>query len=373
MSTNREIWRDYEAAVRKLSKTKGAHNKKLARKKAYESKPFYNVRSLFGYQNCAFFILLGGRDYGKSYSVMDYFLRDFKRNGKPFYWLRLTDEAAQGLLQNNAAKFVDADLARKYDLELSTKGWEVFDHGTKMAEIQGLSTFYSKKGTASFDCEWNKGYNIFCDECVRDVGEKNTFDVTYALVNQLENYVRDSKDKLKIVFACNYTQNCPDLLNLFNFVPTKFGRYHLFTHKPNLQAVLDYLPDTEKYKERREHTVATRLRPNDSTFTNKVELDFSNIDKSRRIKPIVKLVFAKDSFIIWACQDGTNVICSDDNKTALAASKIHAMEPFVGTMTFDPFWQKNYRNAWDRGLLLFDTLLTQQRFKNALQNCKKQK
>lgn len=374
MASDREIWKDYEAAVRELAATKGSHKKKLARNKCYKLKPFYSVRSIFGYQNCAFYILLGGRDYGKSYSIMDYFLRDFKRRGVPFYWLRLTDDAAQGLLQNNAAKFVDADLVRKYDLDLKVEGWEVFDHGVKMAEIQGLSTFYSKKGTASFDCEWKEGYNIMIDECVREVGEKNTFDINYSLVNQLENYVRDTKEKVRIVFACNYTQNCPDLLNLFNFVPTKFGRYHLFTHEPNLQAVLDYLPDTPKYVERRKDTVASRLMPSASTFTNKVELDFSNINKSHRQRPDLKLVFSNDTFILWHCQDGSNVFyCEDPKHPINLPTKTYAMEPFIGTMTFDPFWQKNYQNAWDRGMIQFDTLLTQQRFKMALQNAKKRR
>lgn len=65
MENNREDWREYEVAVRELASTKGSHNKKLARKKAYELKPFYNCRSMFGYQNCAFYILLGGREYGQ--------------------------------------------------------------------------------------------------------------------------------------------------------------------------------------------------------------------------------------------------------------------------------------------------------------------
>ena len=79
---------------------------------------------------------------------MDRFIRDFKMKGIPFYWLRLTDKIAQSMLANNAMKFIDADLVRKYDLELTVKGNNVYDHGVKMAEIMGISNFYSKKGTA---------------------------------------------------------------------------------------------------------------------------------------------------------------------------------------------------------------------------------
>ena len=64
MGYDRETWRPFTEANLKLAATKGSSNKKLARKQAYELKPFYNCRSIFGYQNCAFYILLGGRDYG---------------------------------------------------------------------------------------------------------------------------------------------------------------------------------------------------------------------------------------------------------------------------------------------------------------------
>ena len=46
MASDREIWRDYEAAVRELAATKGSHNRKLARNKCYKLKPFYSVRSI---------------------------------------------------------------------------------------------------------------------------------------------------------------------------------------------------------------------------------------------------------------------------------------------------------------------------------------
>lgn len=345
---------------------KTASQKKAERKQQFNNKPFYNVRSLFGYNDTYFYLICGMRGAGKSYSVMDYFLRDYKRNSKPFYWLRLTDDAANGLLQNNAAKLVDADLRRKYDLELEVKGWEVFDHGNKMAEVQGLSTFYSKKGTASFDCEWKKGYNIMIDEAVREIGEKNTFDINYALVNMLVNYVRDTKEKLKIVFAFNYTQNCPDLLNLFNFIPEKFGRYHLASKK----AVVDYLPDTIEYRDRYKGTVSDILMPQASTFTNKVALDKSLLTSSRKVKPISRLKFREDSFLVWQTQDGGTVI-SGDNPNIKMPNNTYALESFVDGLGFDPFYQKNYRTAWDKRRLRFDCLITQQRFKMALVNSKK--
>ena len=55
------------------------------------------------------------------------------------------------MLANKAEKLVDADIARKYDLQLTVKGNNVYDHGEKMATVLALSTFANDKGVALFD------------------------------------------------------------------------------------------------------------------------------------------------------------------------------------------------------------------------------
>ena len=58
---------------------------------------------------------------GKSYAVMDYFIHEWKTKHKQFTWLRLTEASQKKLLNNNAAQFVDADIARRFDLQLTVK------------------------------------------------------------------------------------------------------------------------------------------------------------------------------------------------------------------------------------------------------------
>ena len=58
-----------------------------ANKKAqkYKDNDFYTIRSLLGLSDwCWFYIILGGRDAGKSYAVMEQFLKDWKRKHIPF-------------------------------------------------------------------------------------------------------------------------------------------------------------------------------------------------------------------------------------------------------------------------------------------------
>lgn len=71
-----------------------------------------------------------------------------------------------------------------------------------MARVFALSTFYNDKGSI-FDKDFlndlTMRYNIAIDEFQREKNEKNTFDILYALTNQLENLVRSTKDRTKIL------------------------------------------------------------------------------------------------------------------------------------------------------------------------------
>lgn len=347
-----------------MSKTRQKREEKIA---VCNKKAFYTCRSLFGYNDVFFYLIVGGRDTGKSYAVMDRFLRDFKTKGIPFYWLRLTDKIASFMLQNNAAKMIDADLVRKYDLELTVKGCEVFDHGVKMAEVMGISNFYNMKGTATFDCEWKKGYNICLDECQREVGEAVRFDLSYALVNALENYVRDTKEKLRIVFICNYTETVSDIMNLFNFIPEKWGRYHLAKKK----AVVDFLPPTERYKERRDGSVADILMPNASTFSNQKVYDKTLVYKGRLRKPLYRLDFEDEQYVVWQGVSGENVIRM--LKQGEKVTKIIAMTPYQSAKLYDAKVVKNIYAIFDACGYRYVDLITQQRFTMALAKLKTRK
>ena len=162
---------------------------------------WYNLRPILGYFNWAMFaVILAGRETGKSYSVTNFFVDQWKNKGIPFTWLRLTENAARKLLQNNAEKLVDPDLRRKYDLDLITNGNNVYEVTRRskpdkngktkilekklMARVYALSTFYNDKGSIydkDFLKDPNMWYNVACDEFEREKGEKNTFDILYSL------------------------------------------------------------------------------------------------------------------------------------------------------------------------------------------------
>ena len=286
---------------------------------------------------------------------MDYFVHEWKTKHKQFTWLRLTEASQKKLLNNNAAQFVDADIARRFDLELTVKGNQVFDHGEPMAKILALSTFYSDKGVALFDNTYDLGYNICCDEFAREKNEKKTFDINYAFVNQLENLVRSTKEKMRIFLIGNTLEEAADILCLFDFIPEDFGRFKIRKKR----ALMDYIQPSKRYLSRRKGTVADLLAPNESTFTNKVNIDTSLVDKRRIIKPSYKIAFSKtESYTVW----DSKIVAQSQNEKC-PTIPMYAYLDFV----FSPELRDSVIMTYHSRGFLFHNLITQKKFKKALE------
>ena len=344
---------------------------------------WYNLRPILGFANWAlFYVLLGGREAGKSYSVTNFFVDQFVNKGIPFTWLRLTETAARKLLQNNAEKLVDPDLRRKYNLDLVTSGNNVY-HVTErtepdkngktkilkkklMARVYALSTFYNDKGSI-FDKDFlndkTMRYNIAIDEFEREKGEKNTFDITYSLVNQLENLVRSTKERTRIFFLGNTLEEASDILCAFNFIPENWGIYKLKSKR----CVIHYIEPSEAYKERRKGTIADILMPTASTFTNKMESDNSLIDKSQLIAPSYVIKFTKDPnhwYTVW----NSNIIAKyNGERKPVIAMRPYLDEPYAAEN------QKNILTLFDTRSLSFRNLITFKQFQADLELLKPRK
>ena len=326
---------------------------------------WYNIRGILSYWWAIFYILLGAREAGKSYAVMDFFLHEFFTKGKTFTWLRLTEASTKKLLANNAMEFIDIGLLDKYGIsstDLQVKGTSVFYKGKLMAKILALSTFYSDKGIALFaDKDFENemfAYNIACDEFQRERNEKNTFDICYAFVNQLENLVRH-KTNCRIFLIGNTVEDCSDILTLFNFIPEQFGRFKL----KKKRAVIDYIPPSKKYLERRKGSIASILTPDASTFTNEQKFDKSKIYKGRLEKPQYVIEFRNNKFTVW----NKNVICryNNENKPVIAMIPLMLTNTVFRQELRDEVILTNYEKRY-----MFKDLLTQKLFDKCIKEIK---
>ena len=354
-------------------------------KKKFESE-WYNLRPLLGHANWAlFYVMLGSRETGKSYAVTDYFCNMYKTRGIPFIWLRLTDKAAQKLLVNNGEKLVDPDLRRRYGLNLKTKGNNVYDvveeeYTTKKGKIEkreisrklfarvyAISTFYNDKGSI-YDNEFLKmdpknQYLVAIDEFEREKGERNTFDITYSLVNQLENLLRSTKERTKIFFIGNTLENASDILCAFNFIPETFGTFKLKSKR----CVIENIEPTELYKERRKGTIADILLPTASTFTNKQNVDDTLVDKRPLITPSYVIKFTKEPnhwYTVW--NNGIVAKYNGEKKNVIA------MRPYLDEL-YNVDLAKNIIQLFDTRSFHYRNLITFKQFQQDIEMLKPRK
>lgn len=334
---------------------------------------WYTIRSMLGYTWAMFLFMIGGREAGKSYAVCNFYVDQYKHKHRPFYWIRLTKDSAAKLLKNNAEKLVDPDIRRKYHLDLVTRGENVYnvlerDKKTNrikkkelMCRVLNLSTFYADKGSGLFDKDFlddpNMYYNIAFDEMNREKNERNSFDIVYSFANQIENLIRSTKKRVRIICIGNTLDEVSDLLASFNFLPEKFGRYKL----KKKRAVIDYIEPTEEYLERRKGTAADILMGNASTFTNRVQVDKSLIYHGRLTKPQNVIQFSKDSmdwYTLWS--DGVIAPWHKEKKPVIA------MKPYIDQV-FDRETQNNVIVAFDSRAFRYKDLITFKKFQKQIE------
>lgn len=380
-------------------------------KQAMLENEWYSLRSLLGYVWAIFYFLLGGREAGKSYAVTEFFVKQWKEYHRPFYWLRLTEASQKKLLNNNAEKLIDPDLRRKYKLDLITNADSVFEVTRRdpktgkikekklMARVLCLSTFYNDKGSGLFDKDFLNDpkmyYNICLDEMNREANERKTFDIVYAFVNQIENLVRSTKQRIRIFCIGNTLEEASDILASFNFLPEKFGRYTLVKNKRLLmeymsqlataktdaqrrevnrryehidfgkRAVIEYIEPGAAYKARRHGTVADIISPEASTFTNEIKMDKELITKQRLIKPSYAIQFTRtEKFTVW----DSNIVAPFNNEKV----PVVPMRPYLDTL-YNLERVNNIIQLFDTRCFLFRNLITQKKFKKALELLKPRK
>ena len=351
---------------------------RLRKKIKKQSAEFYSLRSMLGYSWALFLLLLGGREAGKSYAVVDFFCRQWRKYKRPFYWMRLTDKSQSKLLNNNAEKLIDPDLRRKYNLDLFVRGdgvYEVLKRDKRgriikkalMCRVLALSTFYNDKGSGLFDKDFlndpNMYYNICLDEMNRERNEKKSFDIVYAFTNQLENLVRSTKQRVRVICIGNYLEEASDILCAFNFIPEEFGRYKI----KKKRCVIDYIEPSEAYLNRRRGTIADILMPEASTFTNEIKTDTSLIYKGRLNKPqaIIKFTTNKDNwFTLW----DKNIVARFNNEHV----ETLAMRPYIDEL-FRVEIRDNVIEMFDTRSFAFKNLITFKLFQKELEILKPRK
>ena len=293
---------------------------------------WYNGNSLLGNDWARFYFLIGAGDTGKSYWAMKHVLSaKYKHpDSIKLYWTRLTQAACDKLLADNARHLVDPDLYRKFGKELKRKGNTVYYghtevHKTKsgkeqkkfvieheLCQVQPLSTFFNNKGEALFDNQFKGEYYIILDEMNREQGEANRFNIVEAFTNQLENFCRDFKGRIRVIGIGNNMDEVSDILAAFNFIPKEYGRFKLKRRK----CVIDVIKPSEEYFSDRKESIGYLLNPNAKRYTTVNTVDTSLVaDKhavrSRRPKLVISFSKVENK---WYTINEDNLITPYNNE-----------------------------------------------------------
>lgn len=338
-----------------------------ARKKHKQSRWYTKeLKSLLGNTWAMFYAILGGRMTGKSYGLTDFLCNQKKKKGEMVknYWMRISETSTKFMLANKAQKLVDPDLVRKYKLDLTTKGMDVYNRGEHFMTVIPLSAMAKMKGVAFFDKDYEGEINIVLDEFQLEQGEKRTsFDILYNFIGMIENVARTTKSKMRIFLIGNTLEEASSILKAFNFLPEGFGRFYL----KRKRCIIDNIEPTEEYLNDRKGSAADILGGNEmSNYTNEIRKDLSLISKARLKTPQYTIKFGKQRdkiFIVW-----------DDNiitryKGQPIKSSI-SMRPYLDEL-FNVERRNTVLDIYDAKGYKFDTLITMSYFQDELKKLRK--
>lgn len=355
----------------KQKTVKGMINDRV-KKRANSKMPkdrFYNLNSILGNTWSNFFVITGSRMTGKSYAVTEFICRQKKKkkDNVKCYWMRISETSTKAMLANKAARLVDPDLYRKYNLDLTTKGMDVFNHGKPFMQVIPLSQFAKLKGVAFYDKDYKGEYILVLDEFQLETGEKRTsFDILYNFIGMIENIARTTKTKIRVFLMANTLAEASTILKAFNFIPNTFGRFYLKSKK----CVIDNLEPTDEYLQDRKGSLTSILGGDAmSNYTNDLNKDRSmlHVGRIQKITGIIK--FSKDSSDWYSIFDG-NVIRRWKKGEGVNEAAITYMFPYLGG-----FYSKERRqiviDLYDTKVWKFDSLITQSYFSEKLRFIRK--
>lgn len=287
-------------ANNELRLTKGDPKSYTQKKALLVNNEYYRLRSILGNDRwCRWYVLMGGRMAGKSFSVMDLFLSDWSKKEIPFTWIRLKESVVKKLLANNAADLIDPIMRDRYNLDLKVKGNVVYDKGKPMCRVLALSTFHNDKGVQTFDPRLER-YNMCMDEMNKEKNEKSFGDIIYAFVNQVENNYRNAPpEKCRFFLVGNTLEEASDIMVAFDFLPEKWGRYKIRKR----HAVIDFIPPSDKYFENRKDAASNDFAIGGaSTFSNQITISTELLRQKRLVKPLYQIWFSDsddEKFTVW--------------------------------------------------------------------------
>lgn len=236
-------------------------------------------------------------------------------NVKCFYF-RLTDNSIKTMLANHGEKAIDPYLINKYNLQITSKGYKIYDQGKLLIEFYPLVSAGSKgKGVNLYDCNFfNKNKKTFIvtiwDEFLMAEGieKKSVGDPVEQYKIYKEAILRDAEviTNYNAVFnflLANNVSECASITGeLYNYIPSPNNNKRVFLTRK--RAMFWNVPVTDAYINKRKNSYNANIMDydNDPNYSY-VERDLTLIKpKKTRLHKVTNLIkFHKTDKSKWFC------------------------------------------------------------------------
>lgn len=278
---------------------------------------------VFSYHGITDFIYTAVRGIGKSVISVETAIilkRKYGYDNVKCFYFRLTDQSIKAMLANHAEKAIDPYLIDKYDLEITSKGNKVYDHGKLLIEFYPLVSAGSKgKGVNLYDCNFFNKYKTdgtktfivtIWDEFLMAEGieKKSVGDPVEQYKIYKEAILRDAEvikeyDAVYNFLLANNVSECAAVTGaLYNYIPNPDN--HKRTKLTRKRAMFWNVPITDAYIEKRKNSYNANILDykNDVNYAN-IQRDLSLIKpkQTRLYKVTTVLKFDKFDKKKWFC------------------------------------------------------------------------
>lgn len=275
---------------------------------------YLNPNFIFSYNDYSDFVLTAVRGIGKTVIGLETAIilkNKYGWENVKCYYFRTSDASIKALL--TPEKAVDPYLVDKYDMDITKRRNQVFDHGRLLYEAYSLTTAANVgKGVNLYDCNWfNTDKKRFIvtiwDEFMQDegVGKKSVGDPVKQYMIYREAIFRDAKrqpyNAVYNIFLANNVSECANVTGqLFGFIPNPNN--HKRTKLKRKKAIFWNVPITEQKKQAIKESYNSAIISDDDPNYSDVVRDMSLLkEKKTKIHRVTSVIKFSKQQRDWYC------------------------------------------------------------------------
>lgn len=254
-----------------------------------------NIKAYMGYVPYKLKIFVGLKGIGKTFYCKELVINRFLYHGSKFVWLRDTEGAVEKMVKDGD-KFFDIALRKKFaGHKFSLNGGNFYIDGKLAGSLESVSTFYKQKGN-----DYGDYGTVIFDEAIPEKVQAKQQGFFLKLGNVISQIgrLKDGKGRgnVEFIFTANALNRGADVLVNFGFRGiNKFGIYLNKTRN----AMLVYLPDSPRYHEAVQNSIAGKLLQGTELESNILQGNFAdNVDN------IIEYRVPSTLYYVIVTQDG---------------------------------------------------------------------